>query len=598
MSENKKEVSPKKKVSFAKNVQIICSSHIFKQIDKNISICEHCGIITYTEKVMRNTFTKTLIKPKNYYKSIDISPFQLLENLNKHKEIKLYYPSFFLNFRTKLINILYNLNKKFSGSLTTLYLSISYLDRIFCNYYHIENKLGKKITLLTISSYIIAYKYYEIDHFLNHIDFSYLMNKFNVTRDEILKYEVKCLQILEYNLNEVDIFSILKVLMYSGFVFQNEELNISLSKLYRRIITFFDDILLEDRILKNFSNKQIAFSIIYYIRKKYGFHSKVFKEEITKKLYNYEYENYEKCVNYFYKIFNDDSEIEKNLEQIPERAKSYNKLTEIEKNDQNLIKEYEKRESVQYINRTERNRRNRKKVIFKLSSNSISPDSLKIFQENATNNHILMKRNSHLLKPIIGNSLSLKTKDSEVNKDDIEESLENKINLLKSKKNLNNIRELIKIQKNKFRDKNLEDNNQREDEKNENYFHSNLNSKRGLKMRHPSAGILLQIEKLQLNELKNQLINSDNSSKDISLEKSNKNNFKYISSNDNSEDLTNKLIKYNEISSRNYNRYNSCLYNKSSNINKTETKRLSKSNKFILTKKDKKDRVIFPYIGN
>ena len=76
------------------------------------------------------------------------------------------------------------------------------------------------------------------------------------------------------------------------------------------------------------------------------------------------------------------------------------------------------------------------------------------------------------------------------------------------------------------------------------------------------------------------------------------NNFKYISSNDNSEDLTNKLIKYNEISSRNYNRYNSCLYNKSSNINKTETKRLSKSNKFILTKKDKKDRVIFPYIGN
>ena len=37
----------------------------------------------------------------------------------------------------------------------------------------------------------ITYKYYEIDHFLNHIDFSYLMNKFNVTRDEILKYEVK-----------------------------------------------------------------------------------------------------------------------------------------------------------------------------------------------------------------------------------------------------------------------------------------------------------------------------------------------------------------------------------------------------------------------
>ena len=63
--------------------------------------------------------------------------------MGNFKEKKI-FPSFYLNSRTKLINTLIFLNNKFNGSLTTLYLSISFLDRIFPTFNFIDSNEEKK----------------------------------------------------------------------------------------------------------------------------------------------------------------------------------------------------------------------------------------------------------------------------------------------------------------------------------------------------------------------------------------------------------------------------------------------------------------------
>ena len=68
-------------------------------------------------------FSLHLVKPINYCKGNDVSPLKILDSLIENlKENKSIFPSFYSNIRLKLINMIIYLNKKFNGSLTTLYL--------------------------------------------------------------------------------------------------------------------------------------------------------------------------------------------------------------------------------------------------------------------------------------------------------------------------------------------------------------------------------------------------------------------------------------------------------------------------------------------
>ena len=592
MTEKERESSERKK-TLKKTSENNCPHIINMKLGKHLTLCKECGTMIYTEKVLKYTFKKHLVKPINYCKGNDVSPLKILDSLMENlKENKSIFPSFYSNIRLKLINMIIYLNKKFNGSLTTLYLSISFLDRIFSTFNFIDSKEEKKINLITISCYVIAYKYYEIDNYLNHLDFSFFQYKYNISRLELFEYEVLCLKKLDYNLQEVDSFSFLKVFMYIGFVLNTEEINISLNKLYRKIIHLFDSALLKEKILKKFSKVEIAFSIIYLIREKYGFSGKIFKEEILKKFYHFEFSYFEKCVNYIRKVFgftNMDS-YEITEKEKSERTKSEKKNSESDKNSQREDEEEKKLENYGYI-KTERKRNKSRKSFYLLNNTSLS-------SEKNQSNIIKHKNSSYLFNPFISNNY-LKT-NIEVNKEEETPFLdlrnEGYLNYLVSYKNLDKIKSLIKAQKDKIENrKNDEYENEKNDENN--YI---IKPKKRLTVNLSKQGNALQLEKLRINELKKYLLHPNQSSKKLSVEL-NRKHFRYNSSIENSMDSSN-FLRYNSLiensgEKNSRNNYNSTLFNKPLYSQRSDVKK-EKNKRFILSKNIKKDPIIFPIISN
>ena len=433
MSEIKKSKSGKIKKIYMRSEEAICEHNFNIKINKNLKYCKECGRITYITKVKNTIFSKYLIKPKHYNnKAIDFSPITLFNNIIKQdysNVISLNYSNLYLDFRIKQIDLIYTLHKKFHSDLVTLYMSIYNLDRIFSSYKFKNIKDKKKINLLSICCYIITYKYFEIDNYKYHLDFNYIKNKFNITKDEIFHFELKCLKRLKYNLSPIDIFTVIKVLMYTGFIFNNEDLGeISIHKIYKNVISLLDDVILEGKILKKFSCTQIAFSIIFLIRKKNGLNDKIFKEEISENLFNIEYESYEKCIKFIEEYFDKDK-------------KNNNKSIQIEDNDYTP--------KIQKTN------------IYNFTS-SLSPDPKLKYD------YIKIKNLSQSLKPIKHKGILFNKSKSNFNIENLNQNLSNekekgkekeidnyehKIFNIKSLKNNENIRYLLENQKNNILEK-------------------------------------------------------------------------------------------------------------------------------------------------
>lgn len=302
-----KNITKSKSGKIRKKESKICKHYSSIKINSQLNLCNGCGKITYFQKIQNKITTKYLIKPKNYLQPIDFSPIESLKKLTKQdfsNIIGLHYSNFYLDIRTKQIQIIHSLNKTFNSDPSILYLSIYNLDRIFSTLKFQNLKEQKTINLLTICCFIVTYKYLAIDNYKYHLDLPYIRKKFNVTKADIFLYELKCLKRLDYNLNLIDIYGIIKIIMYTGFIFNDENLgDTSIHSIYKSIKHLLSDVIFEEKILKKFSNKQIAFSIIYLTRKKFGLNEKTFINEITENIYNYEFHNYKKCVNFIENFF-------------------------------------------------------------------------------------------------------------------------------------------------------------------------------------------------------------------------------------------------------------------------------------------------------
>ena len=404
-----------------------CEHNFIIKINKNLNFCQECGRVTFTQKKRNHILTKFIIKPKSYYKPIDFSPLDLLKNIsikNNSKGILLNFSHFYLEFRIKQINLIYLFHKHFKSSLTTLYLSIQNLDRIFSSYKFINIKSEKKITLLTICTYIITYKFIELDSQKNHLDYSYFIKNFNISKDEFIEFEFKCLKRLDYNINLIDIYGIVQIIMFIGFIFNNEDLqDFSINKIYTNIINLLDNIILNEKILKKFTNKQIAFSIIYITRKKFGLNEKIFREEFSDIIFEYEYEIYEKCITFIEEYLdNNNNKLKQN--------NSNNLILEKTKENKEKNKEMEK---INIISSLSPQIKSNNKINFNLFQSS-KPIKLKPVLNNINSNKLINNLNDNEEKRF--NSPILNPNG---------EKIENiKINL----KNYENIRYLLENQRN------------------------------------------------------------------------------------------------------------------------------------------------------
>jgi hypothetical protein len=124
-----------KKGSYNDYNNIYCIHSKSKLIKNNIFFCEECGkIFTITNNSIMKI--NNLIKPKIFYKTLDISPLFILNQFyiidNYFVEFK--FPNFYSSIRKDKIKMIYSLQNNFNSSLRTLFYAINFMDKIFMSY--------------------------------------------------------------------------------------------------------------------------------------------------------------------------------------------------------------------------------------------------------------------------------------------------------------------------------------------------------------------------------------------------------------------------------------------------------------------------------
>ena len=298
-------------------------NHLKKfRINRYLKYCKNCGIFTFNQLTHNNNkIKKNLIKPNSYKKSFDFNPLEILHN---KEENSVKFPKIYEKIRNNQISILFALFRKLHSSNETLYLSIYIMDKVFSTYHSKNIETTKKRNLITISSFILAFKYREIDNYKSRIDYSYFTQKFNVHYKEIVKYELKCLKRIDYNFNVIDIYTYLHVILFCGFIFENEISSISIGQIYNDV---------------NFNNKQIAFSLISLIRDKYNLNENTFRKDILIKIYDYHYHHFSNSIQYL------------------KKNNKFNKILQTKNDENDLIEDNQRTKTILKIE-SSRNRKN------------------------------------------------------------------------------------------------------------------------------------------------------------------------------------------------------------------------------------------------
>jgi hypothetical protein len=315
-------------------------NHLKKfRINRYLKYCQNCGIFTFNQLTHNNNkIKKNLIKPNSYKKSFDFNPLEILHNNKEENSLK--FPRIYEKIRNNQISILFALFRKLHSSNETLYLSIYIMDKVFSTYHSKNIETTKKRNLITISSFILAFKYREIDNYKSRIDYSYFIQKFNVHYKEIVKYELKCLKRIDYNFNVFDIYTYLHVILFCGFIFENEISSIVIGQIYNDVYKLLEEKILDCYLVQNFNNKQIAFSLISLIRDKYNLNENTFRKDILINIYNYHYHHLSNSIKYL------------------KKNNKFNTILQTENNNENdLIEDIQKTKTILKIE-SSRNRKN------------------------------------------------------------------------------------------------------------------------------------------------------------------------------------------------------------------------------------------------
>ena len=263
--------------------------------------------------------------------------------------------------------------------------------------------------------------------------------------------------------------------------------------------------------MKKFSNKQIAFSIIYIIRKKFGLNEKIFREEFADIIFEYEYEIYEKCVIFIEEYLEKNNKLKKN--------NLNNLIEEKTKEDKDNINEIEE---IKIMNSLSPEIKINNKIKYNLLQR-LKPLKLKTILNNVNSNKLINDLNLNDIDEKKFNSPILNPQDREKN-----ENLKINLNL----KNYGNIRNLLENQRNNTQ---LIKKSSRNLQKNLNYTNSQFydNNKNNLfnQIDKPQEKIhtrILSEENLttlkKINDLERIKVNNNFMNNGLSLNKQNNNN--------------------------------------------------------------------------
>jgi len=120
----------------------------------------------------------------------------------------------------------------------------------------------------------------KMPYIFNQNLLSYIEKNLNFNKNDINEFELICLKILDYELSEICSYSILKTILFNGVISVNEVDDISvINNLYQKIFKLNSEFV-EDKRFLDFSDLDIAISIITYSCNEFSFSS--WKKSIMK----------------------------------------------------------------------------------------------------------------------------------------------------------------------------------------------------------------------------------------------------------------------------------------------------------------------------
>ena len=266
-----------------------------------------------------------IIKPISLEKELDEDPVQLVNIMKERDQIpkeKIEVESSYLKKRKSIISDLQKLSIKMKYSDSTFYRTLYYLDNILGKMSEISIK---KTTYFTLAYFLISGKFNEIDIFEPDLnDFFDFSDKIKLSIEEICKYEMLALQLIDYNVIIYSTYDWLMVLLNNGFIFENEIENNSnniINNIYNYIKKSLAMITSRSFFVK-YHPLQIAFSLIHFGREKFIEKNDEKYFLFIQDIYNVKFSDYEDCLE---EVKNEFSENKKKDKKTKKKKRNENK---------------------------------------------------------------------------------------------------------------------------------------------------------------------------------------------------------------------------------------------------------------------------------
>ena len=285
------------------------------QIKSNIKVCFGCSSILYITESGKTIFP---VKPEKFNVSQESSAPIFFSIYDTHCPYRFYNKESYLQIRGSIVKRMKTFSQKYKLSKKTFFLALDYFDRI-CSKLTVFDFSAIEIAKICV---ILASKFQDKSKKALSAKLGLGYSK-NYAKDELF-----ILQLLNYELLSITSYDILMDIMYTGFLFNNEnfskhKMNIIYGKIVN-MLYFFS----ETKYFIEMTPMEIALAVIGFVRETLGLAA---YNNIIKDIFipNGEVKRYLNCLTKFKKCvkIQDDSDNNENNRSSYSNNENTNYLT-------------------------------------------------------------------------------------------------------------------------------------------------------------------------------------------------------------------------------------------------------------------------------
>ena len=258
-----------------------------------------------------------IVKDYNIYESLnneklEFNPIKMIQQMilkqkeeiafinDKYKKLILDFSlnnsNIYIKNRDIFVSYLRRLCYKMNFKENTFYHCLNLLDSYLV--YILKKEISKRtIFLIVLGFFLISSKFKEDDIFEPNINqFCKIDKDVIVSQNEILNMEIKCLQIINYNMINYSAYDWLKIFNRIGIIFNTNTNNVKLELIYEKQKYFLKRLINSD-ILYKYNSLHIALSIIHISMENIFINNIINKDlfDVFLSIFNYKFTDYEQC---------------------------------------------------------------------------------------------------------------------------------------------------------------------------------------------------------------------------------------------------------------------------------------------------------------